>query len=126
MITELENNTNKSDSYVFCQKIFSSSKEIQSVELVNKKGRLVERFSSNDIVNLLSHKKEMFHMSATLQESMKKDYDDELGKVNYSYVEREKVSIFSFGVGDDILIVTLKNAINPHVIAKEIISFLAQ
>jgi hypothetical protein len=125
MMTELENNIHKSDSYAFCKKIFSSSNEIQSVELINKKGRLVERISNGNTVNLPPHKKEMFHMSSKLQESMKNEYDDDFGKVNYSYVSRERVAIFSFGVGEDILIITLPNTVNPHPIAKEIISFLS-
>lgn len=124
MMTELENNDYTSDSYTFCQKIFSLSNEIQSVELINKKGRLVERISDNDAINLPSHKKEMFRMSSKLQESMKNEYDDDFGKVKYSYVSREKIAIFSFSVGEDILIVTLSNTVDPHPVAQEIVLFL--
>jgi len=124
MITELENNIHKSDSYTFCKKILLSNKEIQSVELISKKGRLVEQISNSNTDNLSSHKKEMFHMSSKLQESMKNEYDEEFGKVNYSYISREKIAIFLFGVGEEMLIVTLPNTVNPYPMAQEIISFL--
>lgn len=125
-MTELENKILKSDSNALCSKIFSTSKEIQSVELINKKGRLIERISNGDTTNLTPHKEEMFHMSSKLQESMKNEYDDEFGKVNYSYISREKVAIFSCCVGEDMVLVTLPNTVNPHPIAKEIISFLGR
>jgi hypothetical protein len=126
MITELENIATRSDSYKFCNRVFSSNKEIQSVELVNKNGRLVERISSSNTINLPSHKKEMFHMSLRLKESMNKEYDEDFGKVNYSCENRERVAIFSFGIGEDILIVTLPNKANSHSIAKKIIPILGR
>ena len=63
-------------------------------------------------------------MSTKLQETMKNENDEDFGKVNYSYVSREKVAIFSCSVGENILIVTLPNTINPEPIAKDIVSFL--
>jgi hypothetical protein len=127
LITKLDDNTNNTDSYGFCENIISSSKEIQSVALVNKKGRLVEWLSrSPDTIHLPPNKKEMFHMSLRLKESMNKEYDDEFGSVNFSYVNREKVAIFSFGVGEDMVIVTLPNSVNPLEVAIGVISFLVQ
>jgi len=122
--TELENKFLISDSHTLCKKVLFSNKEIHSVELINKKGRLVERVSNRNTINLPSNKKEMFHMSTKLQETMKNENDEDFGKVNYSYVSREKVAIFSCSVGENILIVTLPNTINPEPIAKDIVSFL--
>ena len=65
-------------------------------------------------------------MSWKLKESMNKEYDDEFGRVNYSCVNRERVAILSFGVGEDMLIVTLPNTVNPNAITKEIIPILAR
>jgi hypothetical protein len=65
-------------------------------------------------------------MSLRLKESMNKEYDEDFGKVNYSCENRERVSIFSFGLGEDMLIVTLPNKANSHAIAKRIIPFLGR
>lgn len=123
--SELEN-TNISDFSVFCKKILSLRREIQSVELINKKGRLIESTAKNNAINLLADKKEMFYMSEILQESMKKEQDGEFGKVNYSCTHREKVVIFSFIVGENMLVVISLVPINSDAIAKEIISLIGQ
>jgi hypothetical protein len=126
MASKLEDDANISDSSVLCKKILSADRKIQSIEMVNKKGRSVELVTRNNTVILPSHKKEIFHMSEILQESMRREYDDELGKVNYSYVSRKKVSIFSFRIGENMLIVTSFVLVNPDAIAKKIISLIDQ
>jgi hypothetical protein len=124
MITELENRKIQLNSDVLCAKILSLSKEIHSVEIINNKGRLVDGSYCKNAINLTPHKKEMFHMSTKLQESMKKEYDDEFGKVNYSYIAREKISMLSFTMGEDTLIVTIKSTNNVPATANDIISLI--
>lgn len=94
--------------------------------MVNKKGRSVELVTRNNTVILPSHKKEIFHMSEILQESMRREYDDEFGKVNYSYISRKKVTIFSFRIGENMLVVISLIPVNPDAIAKKIISLIGQ
>lgn len=127
MIYELENNSNILDSLVFCKKILSSSRKIQSVEIVNKKGRSIEYITkSNNAISLPTNKKEILLMSEILQESMRKEHDDDFGRVNYNYTSREKVAIFSFRIGENMLIVISSMSGNPVTIAKKIISLICQ
>jgi len=126
VIYELENNSNISDSLVFCKKVLSSGRKIQSVEIINKKGRSVECVTKNNVISLPTNKKEIFHMSEILQESMRKEHDDDFGKVNYSYTSREKVTIFSFRMGENMLIVISLMPVNPDTTAKKIISLICQ
>lgn len=126
MIYELENNSNISDSLVFCKKVLSSSRKIQSVEIVNKKGRSVEYITKSNAISLPANKKEILLMSEILQESMRKEHDDEFGKVNYSYTSREKVAILSFKIGENMLIVISSMPVNSSTAAKKIISLICK
>lgn len=123
---ELENNLNTFNSLVFCKKVLSSSRKIQSVEIVNKKGRSVEYITKSNTIGLPTNKKEIFHMSEILQESMRKEQDDDFGKVHYSYTSREKVTIFSFRFGENMLILISLMPVNPDTTAKKIISLISK
>ncbi|MDC8451435.1 MAG: hypothetical protein LV477_00845 [Candidatus Nitrosotalea sp.] len=124
VICKLENNLNISDSINFCKKVLSSGRKIQSVEIVNKKGRSVECITKSNVFSLPIHKKEIFLMSEILQESMRKEHNDYFGNVNYSYTSREKVAIFSFRLGENMLIVISLMPSNPDTTAKKIISLI--
>jgi hypothetical protein len=124
LISELDSRSGL-DFSVLCKKILALDNTIQSVEIVNKKGRLVE-WAQSDFISLPAKKREIFHMSAVLHESMRHENDDDFGKVNYSYVSREKVGIFSFRMDENMLIVISSKPANPDETAKGIISQMLQ
>ena len=121
LISELEDSRNISDFSILCKKILTLDDAIQSVEIVDKKGRVVEG-TWNEFNGLSDKKKEIFHMSEVLHESMRHENDEDFGKVSYSYISREKVSVFSFIMGENTLIVISKKPANPDEAAKNIIS----
>ncbi|MBI3641446.1 MAG: hypothetical protein HY222_03525 [Thaumarchaeota archaeon] len=60
--------------------------------MINNKGRIHE-FVSKDGFTLSKEKLEMFLMGLSLQTNLQQDYDDELGSVKYSLIQREKTKI---------------------------------
>jgi hypothetical protein len=45
---------------------------------------------------------------------MRERFDENMGKARFAYVEREKISILTFYLNKDILIVTLEPNIDSH------------
>jgi hypothetical protein len=57
---------------------------------------------------------ELFLTHTALRKSMRDRFDTSMGGARFAYVEREKVSILTFYMGDKILLVTLEPNIDSH------------
>jgi len=104
-----------------CDTILAINKNIQSAVIINKKGRAVEKkIRDNTISQMPDHKNEMLLMQCALTISMGRDFDEDYGPVGYAVVDRENTSMFSFPVGELIVLVTSKKDISPISLAKKI------
>lgn len=107
-----------------CNSISNLNKNIQSVVVINKNGRAIEK-NNCEIANEIPREKyEMFFMQRALEISMGRDFDDEYGPINYAFTERENLSLFSFPINDFIILVTSKSNVSPISMAKEIINVI--
>jgi len=69
-----------------------SNDEIRFVGIINNMGNLIAGGISNDIDFLeTSDEKRKFYMQMALEFSMRKDFDDTLGKINYISTNRDNV-----------------------------------
>lgn len=104
-----------------CDTILAINKNIQSTIIINKNGRAVEKKIRDDTISQMSdHKNEMLLMQCALTISMGRDFDEDYGPVGYAVVDRESTSMFSFPVGELIVLVTSKKDISPLSLAKKI------
>ncbi|MCH7969336.1 MAG: hypothetical protein IH841_08860 [Thaumarchaeota archaeon] len=80
---------------------------IDLIVLVNKRGRMVESIGTGDI-GISKPKKEMFLMKIALRSAMQKDFDEDLGGVNYCMTQRGNRKFISIPTYDDstVLVVT--------------------
>jgi len=62
--------------------------EVELIGVINKRGKMTESIGNEDI-GLPPNKKEMFFMKIALRTSMQRDFDEELGAVNYCMTQRE-------------------------------------
>ncbi|MGI0010520.1 MAG: hypothetical protein ACREAE_03880 [Nitrosopumilaceae archaeon] len=104
-----------------CHSILELNKNIQSVTVVNKYGRAVEKKIREGAQEISREKSLMLFMQHALEISMGKDFDDEYGMINYTFKERENLSMFSFPVNNSVILVTSKTDISPISLAKKII-----
>ena len=51
---------------------------------------------------------EMLYMELALRVKMRREFDDDLGKVEFSMSFREKLIVMSFPIKDDVLMVSLE------------------
>src|SRR5438445_4485842 len=82
---------------------------VNFVGKIKKQGRIVDYVSKNEI-NLSREKKEMFFMGITLQMSMQKDYDDELGPVKYVVAERDNSKIISIPILTGAIVIVMRKS----------------
>ncbi|HEX5457278.1 MAG TPA: hypothetical protein VFX64_02700 [Candidatus Nitrosotalea sp.] len=104
-----------------CTSVIGINNNIQSVSIINKHGRAVERKTSDKVDPQVTEQKiEMFFMQCVLTISMGRDFDEEFGEIGYVHIDRKNLSMFSFPLFDHIVLVTSKAAISPITLAKKI------
>ena len=104
-----------------CSSILDINTNIQSVSIINKHGKAIERKTSDDADQQVTGQKiDMFFMQCVLTISMGRDFDEEFGEIGYVHIDRKNLSLFSFPVLDHIVLVTSKAAISPISLAKKI------
>lgn len=105
-----------------CGAILSINKNIQSVTFINKNGRPIESITKESSEIIPYKENEMLLMQCALTISMGRDFDDYFGQIGYTFVARKNLSMFSFPIGDSVILVTSKANISPIVIAKKIMT----
>ncbi len=107
-----------------CESISSLEGNIQSVTVINKFGRPVERIESEENDKHLPYNSEMFFMQCVLQISMGQDFDEQYGPINYHISERQNLTMLTFPIYDHILLVTAKKNISPISLARKIVTII--
>lgn len=109
-----------------CSVILESSSKVQSVAIINKMGRPVERVSRDvSASQFLDKTSEMLYMQSVLQVSMGRDFDEHYGPINYHVSERTSVTLLTFPLGKDhvVLLTASKNS-SPISLAKKIATII--
>ena len=106
-----------------CNKILSIDNNIQTVTIIGKNGKPVEEAIRCSWKNT-EEKHEMFFMSHALEISLGKDFDDQFGKVNYTFTSRDNLSVLSFPMEDHFLLVVYQSQIGPISLAMKIKSLI--
>lgn len=100
-----------------CRKLLRSD-EIRFVGVINSMGNLI--FGEfNACVDLLENdeKRKQFYMQMALEISMRKDFDDILGKINHIITNRNNVLMIAMPINNHVLLISAK----PNSNAKQII-----
>jgi hypothetical protein len=91
---------------ILCNDIVNLDENIIMASILNQKGRAIEiKVREGTDMDLTPMKKEMFFMQCVLQTSMNKEHDDEFGRVKSTIFERERFTIFSFDLFNQVILV---------------------
>jgi len=83
--------------------------KVRFAGVINSKGRLIAGGMAPSIKRLGDRKRdEMLYMELALRVKMRREFDDDLGKVQFSMSFREKLIVMSFPIKDDVLMVSLE------------------
>jgi hypothetical protein len=93
---------------------------VKMIGIINNRGRLVD-FMGSDSIDMSKEKREMFFMKIALRNSMQRDFNEELGVVNYCMTQRGDSKFISIPICDcnTIFVVTKKN-VNSEKVVDEI------
>lgn len=106
-----------------CNKILNIDNSIQTVTVISKNGRPIEEASRLGSKRT-EERHEMFFMSHALEISLGKDFDDQFGKVNYTFTSRDNLSVLSFPMEDSFMLVVYQSQVGPISLAMKIKSLI--
>ena len=104
-----------------CSTVLDVNENIQAVSVINKQGRAVHKIArTGTYLPMQEQENEMLLMQTAITISMGRDFDEPLGEIGYVHVERKNLSLFSFPIGDYIVLVTSKAAVGSISLARKV------
>ena len=103
------------DHNMLCERVFALNEDIRYAGVIDSAGTLVAggmRKGTDSIVSETDE--ELFLTHTALRKSMRDRFDASMGGARFAYVEREKMSILTFYMGDKILLLTLEPNVDSH------------
>ncbi len=108
-----------------CNSILSVDPKIRFVGVINERGRLVAGGMKENVEPLESEKDdEMIFMELALRVKMRKEFDKQLGPVNFSMSSRERALAISVPINDDILYVVAEPDADFGTLPKKILKII--
>ena len=108
-----------------CDSILSVDPKIRFAGVINERGRLVAGGMKENVEALESEKDdEMIFMELALRVKMRKEFDKQLGCVNFAMASRERALAISVNINDDILYVVSEPDADYGILPKKILEII--
>ncbi|GKS67825.1 hypothetical protein YTPLAS73_13720 [Nitrosarchaeum sp.] len=113
------------DYSAICKTILSLDKKIRFAGVINERGRLVAGGMKENVEPLENEKDdEMIFMELALRVKMRKEFDKQLGPVNFALASRERALAISFLINNDILYVVSEPDADYGTLPKKILKII--
>ncbi len=108
-----------------CDSVLAVDSKIRFAGVINERGRLVSGGMRPNVEPLESEKDdEMIFMELALRVKMRKEFDKQLGCVNFALASRERALAISVPLGDDVLYIVSEPDTDYCVIPKKILKII--
>ena len=108
-----------------CNSILTVDPKIRFVGVINERGRLVAGGMKDNLEPLESEKDdEMLYMELALRVKMRKEFDKQLGCVNFAMASRERALAISVIINDDILYIVAEPDADYGTLPKKILEIV--
>ena len=108
-----------------CNSVFDVDPKIRFAGVINERGRLVAGGMKENVEPLKRKKDdEMIFMELALRVKMRKEFDKQLGPVNFAMASRERALAISVIINDDILYVVSEPDTDYGVLPKKILEII--
>jgi hypothetical protein len=108
-----------------CNSIYSIDPKIRFAGVINERGRLVAGGMKENVEPLESEKDdEMIFMELALRVKMRKEFDKQLGPVNFAMASRERALAISVIINNDILYVVSEPDTDYGMLPKQILKII--
>ena len=110
-----------------CDAIKLIDPKIRFAGVINERGRLVAGGMKENVEPLESEKDdEMIFMELALRVKMRKEFDKQLGRVNFALASRERAIAMSFLLNEDILYVVAEPDADYGSLPKKILEIITR
>lgn len=105
---------------LLCSKLLQNS-EIQFVGVVNKKGRIIAgRFGNDEFTKFdENYGLDVFLMETALEFSMKNEFNNKFGKMEYVFSKRNSANITCIPIHENILVIITESNFEIHKIIEK-------
>ena len=108
-----------------CDKVKNLNSEIRFVGVINERGRLIADGMKESIKSLENPKDdEILYMELALRVKMRKEFDKQLGPVNFAMASREKSLAISIPIQDNVLYVVAEPYADYAKLPKKILGII--
>ena len=108
-----------------CDSVFSVDPKVRFAGVISEQGRLIAGGMKSDIEPLESEKDdEMIFMELALRVKMRKEFDKQLGQVNFAMASRERALAISVLINNDILYVVSEPDTDYGTLPKKILEII--
>ena len=108
-----------------CNSILGLNEKIRFAGVINERGRLVAGGMRENVKSLENEKDdEMIFMELALRVKMRKEFDKQLGPVNFAMASRERALAISVNINEDILYVAAEPDADYGVLPKQILEIV--
>ncbi len=108
-----------------CDSVLAVDSKIRFAGVINERGRLVAGGMRENVEPLESEKDdEMIFMELALRVKMRKEFDKQLGCVNFALASRERALAISTPLGNDILYIVSEPDTDYGVLPKKILKII--
>jgi len=108
-----------------CNSIYTIDPKIRFAGVINERGRLVAGGMKENVEPLENEKEdEMIFMELALRVKMRKEFDKQLGPVNFAMASRERALAISVIINNDILYVVSEPDTDYGMLPKQILKII--
>lgn len=108
-----------------CKKILKVDTMIRFTAILSEKGRVLAAHKKEGVKLLVNEKQqEMLFMQVALEARMHKEYDEQLGKIEFISLEREKIIMLGFSFESYVIYLTTEKGIDLIKVTSEILQMI--
>jgi hypothetical protein len=128
MLINFFNIHSQMDFAKLCEQIFTLHKDIRYAGIIDDTGFLLAGGMRKGLDSMTEQNNDEVYLAQTaLRKSMRERFNNTMGKARFAYVEREKISMLTFYMEKNILIVSVEPNVDSHTvmdIARDILELL--
>ena len=98
-----------------CKSIFALHDDIRYAGVINDGGSLLAGGMRKGLDSITEDQNDELYLAQTaLRKSMRQRFDETMGRARFAYVEREKISMLTFYMDENILVLSIEPNVDTH------------
>ncbi|MDF2767584.1 MAG: hypothetical protein K0S91_419 [Nitrososphaeraceae archaeon] len=100
-----------------CEEVFALHDDIRYAGIIDDTGTLIAGGLRIGLDSMTEQDNDELYLAQTaIRKSMRQRFDNTMGKARFAYVEREKISMLTFYMDKNILVVSIEPNVDPHTV----------